>query len=100
MNPNIGRRLRELRLERGVPQADMARILGVSPAYLNLIEKGKRTVQLPLLWKALNFFETEMEAFIAPLGEKRAQDALPKLVDEPLLRSLGFTDEDWSDFSG
>jgi len=100
MNPNIGRRLRELRLERGLPQADVARILGVSPAYLNLIEKGKRTVQLPLLWKALSFFQVEMEPFMASLGEKRAPDALAKLLDEPLLRSLGFSDEDWTEFSG
>src|SRR6516162_3753771 len=100
MNPNIGRRLRELRLERGLPQADVARILGVSPAYLNLIEKGKRAVQLPLLWKALSFFQVEMEPFMASLGEKRAPDALAKLLDEPLLRSLGLTDEDMADFSG
>ena len=97
---NIGRRLRELRLERGLQQADLARHLGVSPAYLNLIEKGKRTVQLPLLWKALAFFEVEMESFMASLGELRAPDALAKLLDEPLLRSLGITNEDLTDFSG
>src|SRR6185312_211831 len=99
-NANIGRRLRELRLERGQQQADVARTLGVSGAYLNLLEKGKRTVQLPLLWKALSFFGIEMEAFMASLGERRAPDALAKLLDEPLLRSLGITNEDILDFSG
>lgn len=97
---NIGRRLRELRLERGLQQADVARHLGVSPAYLNLIEKGKRAMQLPLLWKALALFQVEMETFMAQLGERRAPDALAKLLDEPLLRSLGITDEDLADFSG
>jgi predicted transcriptional regulator/DNA-binding XRE family transcriptional regulator len=99
-NANIGRRLRELRLERGAQQADVARQLGVSPAYLNLIEKGKRTVQLPLLWKALAFFNVEMEQFMESVGERRAPEALAKLLDEPLLRSLGITDEDLNDFSG
>ncbi|HEY2749651.1 MAG TPA: short-chain fatty acyl-CoA regulator family protein, partial [Polyangia bacterium] len=99
-NANIGRRMRELRLERGLQQADVARTLGVSGAYLNLLEKGKRTVQLPLLWKALSFFGIEMEAFMASLGERRAPDALAKLLDEPLLRSLGITSEDILDFSG
>ena len=99
-NANIGRRLRELRLERGLQQADVARQLGVSGAYLNLIEKGKRTVQLPLLWKALSYFSLEMEDFMASLGERRAPDALAKLLDEPLLRSLGITDDDIADFSG
>src|SRR4051812_30245357 len=99
-NANIGRRMRELRLERGLQQADVARQLGVSGAYLNLLEKGKRTVQLPLLWKSLSFFGIEMEAFMASLGERRAPDALAKLLDEPLLRSLGITNEDIQDFSG
>src|SRR5262245_23087722 len=99
-NANIGRRLRELRLERGIQQADVARHLGVSPAYLNLIEKGKRTVQLPLLWTALALYEVEMEAFMASVGERRAPDALARLLDEPLLRSLGLDDDDLADFSG
>ncbi|MDB4967969.1 MAG: Transcriptional regulator, family [Myxococcales bacterium] len=97
---NIGRRLRELRLERGLQQADFARTLGVSGAYLNLLEKGKRTVQLPLLWKSLSFLGIEMEAFMASLGERRPTDAVAKLLDEPLLRSLGITNEDIVDFSG
>lgn len=97
---NIGRRLRELRLERGLQQADVARTLGVSGAYLNLLEKGKRTVQLPLLWKSLSFFGIEMEAFMSSLGERRPTDAVAKLLDEPLLRSLGITNEDIADFSG
>src|SRR5687767_14502985 len=97
---NIGRRLRELRLAKGAQQADVARHLGVSAAYLNLMEKGKRAVQLPLLWKALSFFDVQMEEFMASLGEKRAPDALAKLLDEPLLRSLGISDEDLAEFSG
>lgn len=97
---NIGRRLRELRLQRGAQQADVARHLGVSAAYLNLMEKGKRAVQLPLLWKALSYFDVQMEEFMASLGERRAPDALAKLLDEPLLRSLGISDEDLAEFSG
>jgi predicted transcriptional regulator/DNA-binding XRE family transcriptional regulator len=97
---NIGRRLRELRLERGLQQADVARHVGISGAYLNLIEKGKRAVQLPLLWKALSLFKVEMEPFMASLGERRAPDVLAQLLDEPLLRSLGITAEDVADFSG
>src|SRR5579859_4602486 len=97
---HIGRRLRELRLERELQQADVARHLGVSPAYLNLIEKGKRSVQLPLLWKALALYQVEMEPFMTSLGERRAPDALAKLLDEPLWKSLGVTDEDLADFSG
>src|SRR5258708_29986723 len=91
VNASIGRRLRELRLERGLQQADAARQLGISPAYLNLIEKRKRTVQLPLLWRALSLFEVEAEPFMASLGERRGQEGLARLLDEPLLKSLDIT---------
>ncbi len=94
INANIGRRLRELRIERELQQADVARKLGVSAAYMNLIEKGKRSVQLPLLWKALELFGIELEPFMASLGEARVEDSLAKLLDEPLLRSLAITEED------
>src|SRR5579863_5556298 len=88
VNASIGKRLRELRIERGFAQADVARRLGVSAAYVNLIEKGKRAVQLPLLWKALELFGVELEPFMASLGEARLEDSLARLLDEPLLRSL------------
>ena len=94
VNANIGRRLRELRLERGLLQADFARKLGVSAAYMNLIEKGKRAVQLPLLWKALDFFGVELEPFMASLGDAKLEDSLATLLDEPLLRSLQISEED------
>jgi predicted transcriptional regulator/DNA-binding XRE family transcriptional regulator len=94
VNANIGRRLRELRIERGLQQADVARKLAVSAAYMNLLEKGKRAVQLPLLWKALELYGVELEPFMASLGEARVEDSLARLLDEPLLRSLAITEED------
>ena len=38
----FGKRLRELRAERGVTQADMAGALGVTPGYLSALENGHR----------------------------------------------------------
>src|SRR4051812_33137772 len=94
VNANIGQRLRELRLERKLQQADIARRRGVSPACLNPIEKGKRTVQLPLLGQALSLFGVEMEAFMASLAKKRVAEGLARLIDEPLLKSLDLTSDD------
>jgi predicted transcriptional regulator/DNA-binding XRE family transcriptional regulator len=88
LNSNVGLKLRSLRLARNVKQADAARDLGVSPAYLNLIEKGKRVMPFPLLWKALRYFEQDPEVFMSTLGEGRVDEALAKLLDEPLLKSL------------
>jgi predicted transcriptional regulator/DNA-binding XRE family transcriptional regulator len=93
-NALIGLRLRELRIERRLQQVDVAKQLGVSAAYLNLIEKGKRAVQLPLLWKALALYGVEIEPFMRSLGETKADEGLAKLLDEPLLRSLSLNPDD------
>ncbi|MCB9599605.1 MAG: DUF2083 domain-containing protein [Sandaracinus sp.] len=90
----MGIQLRELRLQRGLQQGEVARRLEISPAYLSLIETGKRAVQLPILFKALELFGVSMEAFMASLGRGRVDDTLAQLLDEPLLRSLDLSEED------
>ncbi len=91
---HMGTRLRELRVTRGLQQGEVARRLGVSPAYLSLIEKDKRAVQLPLLFKALELYGSGMEEFMQSLGERRVDDGLARLLDEPLLRSLNLSEDD------
>ena len=93
LNANVGLKLRSLRLARNIKQTDAAAALGVSPAYLNLIEKGKRVMPFPLLWKALRFFDQDPEHFMSTLGEGRVDEALAKLLDEPLLKSLDIDSE-------
>jgi XRE family transcriptional regulator, fatty acid utilization regulator len=93
-NSFIGQRLRQLRLDRGLKQADIAKQLGISPAYLNLIEKGKRAIQFPLLWKALEVYEQDLETFMGSLGERRPDDALAKLLDDPLAKTLDLDEDD------
>ncbi len=93
-NAAMGLQLRELRLQRGLQQGEAARRLEISPAYLSLIETGKRAVQLPILFKALELFGVTMEAFMASLGRGRVDDTLAQLLDEPLLRSLDLSEED------
>src|SRR5690242_8017083 len=92
-NSNVGHRLRLLRLERSIKQIDAARELGVSPAYLNLIEKGHRVMPFPLLWKALRYLDQDPEQFMSELGEGRVDEALAKLLDEPLFKTLDLDPE-------
>lgn len=93
LNASVGHRLRALRLQRNVKQSEAARDLGVSAAYLNLIEKGKRVTPFPLLWKALRLYGVDPEEFMANLGEGRVDEALAALLDEPLLRTLNLDPE-------
>lgn len=44
-----GTRIRARRTLRGMRQTDLARLVGVSPSYLNLIEHNRRKVSAPLL---------------------------------------------------
>jgi transcriptional regulator with XRE-family HTH domain len=90
----IGQRLREIRLERRLAQADMARKLGISPAYLNLLEKGKRTMQFPLLLRALEALGVELDGFMASIGERRPDDVLASLLDDPLAKTLELDEYD------
>jgi predicted transcriptional regulator/transcriptional regulator with XRE-family HTH domain len=95
----MGQRLRELRLRRGLQQSEVARRLKISPAYLSLIEKGKRVVQLPLLFQALEVYDIAVEDFMRSLGERRVDDGLARLLDDPLLRSLNLSEEDLASIS-
>jgi len=98
-NAAMGQRLRELRLRRGLQQSEVARRLKISPAYLSLIEKGKRVVQLPLLFQALELYGIAVEDFMRSLGEHRVDDGLARLLDEPLVRSLNLSEEDLASIS-
>lgn len=98
-NATIGQRLRELRHDRGHTQADFAARLGISASYLNLIEKGRRAVQLPLLWKALELLHVEPEPFLKTLGEQPVERSLAQLLDEPLLRTLNLDRDDLATIS-
>jgi len=90
----MARKLRELRLARGLPQGEVAKRLGISPAYLSLIEKGKRALKLPLLLSALTLYEEPVEQFMKSLGDAHVDERLAHLLDEPLMRSLDLREDD------
>src|SRR5262245_17949836 len=90
----IGQRLRELRLGKELSQADLARQLDISPAYLNLLEKGRRTMQFPLLLRALDVLGVELERFMAQTSAHAPEDVLAHLLDDPLAATLALDEGD------
>ena len=52
----IGPRLRRLRSDRGETQAQMARALGVSASYVNLLENNQRSVSVAVLLRLLDLY--------------------------------------------
>ncbi len=55
----IGGRIRRLRRQRRLSQADLAQALGISASYLNLIEHNRRKVTVPLLFSIAGHFGVE-----------------------------------------
>ena len=55
----IGGRIKRLRRQRHLNQADLAQSLGISASYLNLIEHNRRKVTVPLLFSIAGYFGVE-----------------------------------------
>ncbi|WP_062119347.1 helix-turn-helix domain-containing protein [Aureimonas sp. AU40] len=58
-----GPRIRRLRLSKALSQTAMASELGISPSYLNLIERNQRPLTVQLLLKLSSVYRIEAEEF-------------------------------------
>jgi len=85
----LGPRLRRLRREQGMSQTDMARTLGISPSYLNHLERNQRPVTAPLLLKLAEAYEVDVRTFAAEGGARTGPEALGEIFADPLLADLG-----------
>ena len=56
MKTFIGPRLRRLRKENAQTQVQMARALGISTSYVNLLEKNERSISVPVLLKLFEVY--------------------------------------------
>nr|WP_202507076.1 short-chain fatty acyl-CoA regulator family protein [Amycolatopsis rubida] len=65
-----GARLRQLREDRSLSQSDLARLLEISPSYVNQLEHNGRPLTLPVLLKLTEHFGVDAE-FFAPQDTAR-----------------------------
>lgn len=63
-----GPRIRRIRRERSLTQTAMAEALGISPSYLNLIERNQRPLTVQLLLKLATVFQIEPESLQGDAG--------------------------------
>src|SRR5688572_18909417 len=59
----LGHRLRRLRRDHEMSQTDMALSLGISPSYLNHLERNQRPVTAPLLLRLAEHYEVDVRSF-------------------------------------
>ncbi len=78
----LGSKLRRLRRQRRLAQAEVARRLGISPSYLNLIEHNQRPLTVPLQIRLAEVLEVEPSAFSRD-DEARLLADLLELIGDP-----------------
>jgi len=89
----IGHKIKSKRRKLGVAQANMAKKLSISPSYLNLIESGKRKINVDLLLKLAN----ELGIEISDISKKTDTNLYQNLMDvlgDNLFEDLDITNFD------
>ncbi len=77
-----GARLRRLREERGFSQAALARVLAISPSYLNQMEHDSRPLTVPVLLRLTETFGVDPGFFSARDTSRMLADLREALADE------------------
>jgi predicted transcriptional regulator/transcriptional regulator with XRE-family HTH domain len=77
-----GARLRHLREGRSMSQADAARLLEISPSYLNQIEHNARPLTVPVLLRITEAFGVDTEFFANNDTARLVADVKEALLDE------------------
>lgn len=77
-----GRHIRRLRRDLGISQSDLARKLGISPSYLNLIEHGHRPLTSQILPKAANALGVAVDDLAINADHRTAQDMSEMFGDQ------------------
>ncbi len=77
----LGGKLRHLRHDRRLNQAQMAQRLGISASYLNLLEHGQRPVTVPVLLKLAQHFSLDLRALTPDDDERLLSDLMEAFAD-------------------
>ncbi|MHA7872058.1 MAG: helix-turn-helix domain-containing protein [Hyphococcus sp.] len=91
----LGPRLRRVRRELGLTQAQMADDLGVSASYVTLIERNQRPVPADLLLRLAETYALELSAFSG--GEEETFAQLEAALNDPIFHDLSIGREDLRD---
>ena len=91
----IGPRLRRIRRELGLTQAQMADDLDISASYITLIERNQRPLPADLLLRLAEIYGLDLSAFSS--GEDETFALLEKALADPVFQDLSVTREDIRD---
>ncbi|MBY3219480.1 DUF2083 domain-containing protein [Rhizobium laguerreae] len=92
----IGPRLRRLRRDLGLTQANMAADLEISPSYIALMERNQRPVTAELLLRLAKTYKIDLSAFSDDSGRDTIV-RLQSIVRDPILSDIDFGSLEISD---
>ncbi len=95
----LGTRIRQRRREVGKTQSALARTVGISPSYLNLIEWNKRPIGGKLLLNIAQALDLPLSALDSS-AEKRLSTTLSELARQPDLQGFGIEVDRTSELIG
>ncbi|MDI1294658.1 MAG: short-chain fatty acyl-CoA regulator family protein [bacterium] len=84
----LGPKLRVLRRELGINQTRMAEELGVSPSYLNHLERNQRPLTAQMLLRLANTYDIDIRDFVAS-SQDGSPSELGEILSDALVRDIG-----------
>ena len=85
MNENfklLGRRVKFLRMEKGISQTDMAEAIGLSQTNLSNMESGRTAITIQNIFKMRNVLGCKMSDFFVDFdGEAMAKEEAKKAIE-------------------
>jgi hypothetical protein len=85
----LGGRLRRLRREIGLNQSAMAAEIGISPSYLNHLERNQRPVTAQVLLRLAELYDVDLKTFAAEGADGVGVDQLAEIFADPLFADIG-----------
>ncbi|QDQ99080.1 short-chain fatty acyl-CoA regulator family protein [Tomitella fengzijianii] len=79
----VGARLRRLREERRLSQAGLARVLELSPSYVNQLENDLRPLTVPVMMRLSSAFDLELDFFASDGDARLIADLDEVFADSP-----------------
>ena len=94
----VGPRFRRLRQQMGLSQTQMAEGLGISPSYINLIERNQRPVTAQILLRLAENYDLDLRD-LATADEDRFFAELNEIFSDPLFRQIDLPKQEIKDLA-
>ncbi|MDZ7629222.1 MAG: short-chain fatty acyl-CoA regulator family protein [Parvularculaceae bacterium] len=94
----VGPQVRRLRRDRGLTQGQMAAELGISPSYVNLIERNQRPVSADILIRLSSVYDLDL-SHLATADSDALFGELAAAFADPIFKSAGASREDAFDLA-